>query len=108
MALKQCDIQGQSANAAATTLLLSHAARLTFDCRECLLPPVPLGMKSTATFYIINNGYDNLELKYKLPADEGHLPMEVEFPEGTIIGALRFDRRTASVASAGVRLLCQL
>ncbi|GLI64998.1 hypothetical protein VaNZ11_008424 [Volvox africanus] len=60
--------------------------RLSFDMRECLLPPVPLGLRSTATFYVINNGYDNLELKYKLPADEGHLPMEVEFPEGTIIG----------------------
>ena len=54
--------------------------------RECLLPPVPLGLRSTSTFYVMNNGYDNLELKYKLPADEGHLPMEVEFPEGTIIG----------------------
>ena len=30
--------------------------------RECLLPPVPLGLKSTSTFYVINNGYDNLEL----------------------------------------------
>ncbi|EFJ49198.1 hypothetical protein VOLCADRAFT_90100 [Volvox carteri f. nagariensis] len=60
--------------------------RLSFDVRECLLPPVPLGLRSTATFFVVNNGYDNLELKYKLPADEGHLPMEVEFPEGTIIG----------------------
>ncbi|PNW70067.1 hypothetical protein CHLRE_17g704300v5 [Chlamydomonas reinhardtii] len=60
--------------------------RLAFDVRECLLPPVPLGLRSTTTFYVLNNGYDNLELKYKLPADEGHLPMEVEFPEGTIIG----------------------
>ncbi|GFR48568.1 hypothetical protein Agub_g10470, partial [Astrephomene gubernaculifera] len=60
--------------------------RLTFDMRECLLPPVPLGLRSTATFYVLNNGYDNLELKHKLPADEGHLPLEVEFPEGTIIG----------------------
>lgn len=60
--------------------------RIAFDVRECLLPPVPLGLRSTATFFVINNGYDNLELKYRLPADEGHLPMEVEFPEGTLIG----------------------
>ncbi|KAG2493472.1 hypothetical protein HYH03_008289 [Edaphochlamys debaryana] len=60
--------------------------RLAFDVRECLLPPVPLGLRSTAIFHVVNNGYDNLELKYKLPADEGHLPIEVDFPEGTIIG----------------------
>ncbi|KXZ50888.1 hypothetical protein GPECTOR_14g137 [Gonium pectorale] len=65
---------------------LGQYPRLSFDVRECLLPPVPLGLRTTATFYVINNGYDNLELKYKLPADEGHLPMEVEFPEGVIIG----------------------
>lgn len=37
--------------------------RLTFDMRECVLPPVPLGVKSKATFSILNNGYDNLELR---------------------------------------------
>lgn len=42
---------------------------------------VPLGVKSQATFYIINNGYDNLELKFRLPADESHLPMQIDFPE---------------------------
>lgn len=30
--------------------------RLTFDCRECLLPPVPLGLRSQATFHVVNNG----------------------------------------------------
>ncbi len=39
--------------------------RLSFDMRECVLPPVPLGMRSCATFRIVNNGYDNLELKYR-------------------------------------------
>lgn len=60
--------------------------RLSFDVRECILPPVPLGMHTQATFHIINNGYDNLELQYKLPADDSHVPMEVSFPEGTLIG----------------------
>ena len=55
--------------------------RLSFDQRECVLPPVPLGITSRATFSIINNGYDNLELRYRLPADEGHVPMKVEFPQ---------------------------
>ena len=56
--------------------------RLTFDVRECVLPPVPLGVRSQGVFNIINNGYDNLELKFRLPADESHLPMEMDFPEG--------------------------
>ena len=55
--------------------------RLSFDVRECVMPPVPLGITSKATFTIINNGYDNLELRYRLPADEGHVPMKIEFPQ---------------------------
>jgi hypothetical protein len=38
--------------------------RLAFDVRECVLPPVPLGVKSQGTFVILNNGYDNLELRW--------------------------------------------
>eukprot|EP00798_Chlamydomonas_sp_ICE-L_P015727 gene15727-21848_t len=61
-------------------------ARLTFDLRECVLPPTPLGITSTATFYILNHGYDNLDLRYRLPADESHVPMSISFPEGNLIG----------------------
>ncbi|KAF5834411.1 flagellar associated protein [Dunaliella salina] len=60
--------------------------RLSFDMRECLLPPVPLGMKSWATFHIVNDGYDNLELRFRLPADESHIPISIDFPEGNLIG----------------------
>ena len=64
--------------------------RLSFDVRECVMPPVPLGVVSRATFTIINTGYDNLELRYRLPADEGHVPMKIEFPqvrEGRVVTA---------------------
>ncbi|GAX74871.1 hypothetical protein CEUSTIGMA_g2317.t1 [Chlamydomonas eustigma] len=60
--------------------------RLSFSSRECVLPPVPLGFTSRGTFKIVNQGYDNLELRYRLPADEGHVPMKIEFPEGNLIG----------------------
>ncbi|MEW5300161.1 MAG: hypothetical protein WDW36_003110 [Sanguina aurantia] len=60
--------------------------RIRFDVRECVLPPVPLGFRSQAVFNIINNGYDNLELKFRLPADEVQLPIKIEFPLGTLIG----------------------
>ena len=47
---------------------------------------VPVNIRSQAIFYIINDGFDNLELRFRLPADEHHLPLMVEFPEGTLIG----------------------
>lgn len=47
---------------------------------------VPLGVTSRAVFHIINDGYDNLELKVRLPADEHHLPLQLSFPDGTLIG----------------------
>eukprot|EP00898_Chlorokybus_atmophyticus_P004603 jgi/Chlat1/5143/Chrsp33S08970 len=60
--------------------------RLCFDTREVALPAVPLGVKATAKFTVINQGYDNLELKYKLPVDQTRVPIEVHFPEGIMIG----------------------
>jgi hypothetical protein len=109
---------------------LGKFAALTFDVRECVLPPVPLGesptpgfaqcwpcsarrpladlkrlqqsprgahsqqagwhavvpssarcadagVASSATFYVINNGYDNLELKVVPPQDREHAPLQV-------------------------------
>ena len=37
--------------------------RLKFDTKECIMPPVPLGFTSRACFYVISQGYDNLQLK---------------------------------------------
>ena len=42
---------------------------------------MPLGVKSHASFHVVNGGYDNLELRFRLPADESHLPLQIEFPE---------------------------
>jgi len=43
--------------------------RLKFDTKECIMPPVPLGFTSRAQFYVISQGYDNLQLKvYKTPS----------------------------------------
>ena len=50
---------------------------MTFDAREVLMPVVPLGVVSYATVHIVNHGYDNLELQYKLPADEDKVPLKV-------------------------------
>jgi hypothetical protein len=42
---------------------------------------VPLGVRSYALFHVINCGYENLELRFRLPADESHQPLQLEFPE---------------------------
>ncbi|QDZ22861.1 hypothetical protein HOP50_09g54090 [Chloropicon primus] len=59
---------------------------LVFDRHEVVLPPVPIGFKSHATFNILNDGYDNLELRYHLPTDTERLPIKIDFPEGKMIG----------------------
>ena len=55
--------------------------RLQFEAPEVVLPAVPIGVQSSAVFYIENDGYDNLDLKYRLPADTVNVPLSVEFPE---------------------------
>jgi hypothetical protein len=47
---------------------------------------VPVGITTYATFHIKNQGYDNLELATRLPADTARLPLTLEFPEGNLIG----------------------
>lgn len=56
---------------------------------QVVLPSVPLGQRSEAVFYVVNGGYDNLELKFRLPPDGRRIPLEVELPEGDLIGIAR-------------------
>lgn len=59
---------------------------LTFDRPEVIMPVVPLSVKSTCVFHIINTGYDNLELRYRLPVDTQRVPISLNFPEGQSVG----------------------
>jgi hypothetical protein len=59
---------------------------LTFDTKEVVLPTVPLGWTSEAIFYVINEGYEQLELQYKLPLDKDQIPLKLEFPGNDPIG----------------------
>ncbi|KAK9836045.1 hypothetical protein WJX84_006212 [Apatococcus fuscideae] len=64
---------------------------LRFGVRECILPTVPLNVKSQAVVEIFNEGFDNLELQAHLPADAVHCPIEVSFPEGNLIGTASYQ-----------------
>lgn len=56
--------------------------RLRFDMEEFVLPPVPLGETAKGLFYVENQGYEDLELRFRLPADRTRMPVKLEFPEG--------------------------
>jgi hypothetical protein len=60
--------------------------RLVFDCSHVILPAVPLGVYSSRTFRVVNDGYDNLDIQFRLPADTENIPLELKFPEGTMVG----------------------
>ena len=62
---------------------------LGFDRREVILPIVPCGQMTSATFYVINHGYDNLDLKYQLPPESSAVPLQISFPQGMMIGVVR-------------------
>ncbi|KAF0687983.1 Aste57867_20364 [Aphanomyces stellatus] len=59
---------------------------LSFSVPRVDLPTVPLGITTTASFFIHSTGYDNLELSYRLPIDLSRVPITVTFPEGKSIG----------------------
>lgn len=63
--------------------------KLRFDTSEVILPTVPLGVKARGIFYIQNDGYDSLDLRYRLPAETQRVPLSINFPEGKNIGLSR-------------------
>jgi len=41
--------------------------KILFDRKQIILPIVPLGFEARATFKIINDGYENLNLEVNIP-----------------------------------------
>eukprot|EP00899_Mesostigma_viride_P006782 jgi/Mesvir1/16104/Mv08394-RA.5 len=76
---------------------LGRFPELHFSVHELVLPPVPLGVRSHGQFTVLNDGYDNLELAFKLPVDTEHIPLDICFPDGTMIG-LAQDRVRVDVS----------
>ena len=59
---------------------------LFFNKREVILPVVPTGVETTSTFRILNDGYENCNLKYQFLDDVANLDVKILFPEGSNIG----------------------
>lgn len=60
--------------------------RIKFDEREVRLAPTPLGVVTTRRLWLINEGFDNMGISCKLPADKLAVPLQIEWPEGQMIG----------------------
>ncbi|KDO33411.1 hypothetical protein SPRG_02218 [Saprolegnia parasitica CBS 223.65] len=71
-----------------TLSLVGHGIHphLSFSVPRVDLPPVPLGVASSTSFFVTSTGYDNLDLSYRLPIDLNRVPITVSFPDGKAIG----------------------
>ena len=62
--------------------------RLSFSEQRLVLPPVPLNVTSRCTCTIYNQGYDNIELKYRI-SPTIPVPLDITFPGGNELGLTR-------------------
>lgn len=56
--------------------------RIYYSEREVILPVVPLNILSKKNFKIINDGYDMLQLSFRIDCQLGTLPIAINFPNG--------------------------
>lgn len=71
-----------------------------FDRREILLPPVPTNIEARCTFRILNDGYENLNLRHKVFGEEGNINVKLKFPEGNNIGMSKKRLRVNAIFSS--------
>ncbi|CAD8120827.1 unnamed protein product [Paramecium sonneborni] len=63
--------------------------RLLFDKKEVILPVVPLNIQSKCYFRVINDSYENLNLKYNWAEEISNFNLEFRFPEGSTLGVAK-------------------
>ena len=73
-----------------TSLLLTGCGttpRLLFSVDQVVLPTVPLGVPSRFTFFVHNEGYENLELRWETGMDAVRAPITINLPQGSTLGS---------------------
>ena len=67
---------------------LAATPKIVFDRTEIILPITPLGIESRCCFKVINEGYENLNLKDKIRVMEelGNVKINLNFIDGSILG----------------------
>lgn len=63
--------------------------RIVFNCREIIMPIVPLNIVSRKVIKIKNEGFDLLKLSSKIVCDQGNLPLEIKFLDGNQLGQVK-------------------
>jgi hypothetical protein len=53
------------------------------------MPVVPLNIESKIIFKIFNDGYENMTLKHRVIEDSGNIKLDLQFPEGNLLGATK-------------------
>ncbi len=54
-----------------------------------MLPVVPVGIESKCVFRIINDGYENLKVKYEILEELGNIKVDCRFLEGNALNITR-------------------
>lgn len=78
--------------------------KLVYDRREVLMPVTPLGIESKCVFKIINEGYENLSLNYRILDELDKLNISLNFPDGKTMGIAKGKVRCEAVFSSSVPL----
>jgi hypothetical protein len=65
-----------------------------------LLPVVPLNIDSKCSFRVINDGYENLNLRYKVFGEEGGIAIRLKFHEGQNLGITKKRLRIEAMFNA--------
>jgi hypothetical protein len=63
--------------------------RLIFDKYEVIMPITPLQIESKVRLTIINQGYDNIELKSRFNCDQSLIKVRVDWPDGSQLGVTK-------------------
>ena len=59
---------------------------LYFNKREVIMPVVPLDIETTSSFRVLNDGYENCNLKCQFLDDVANIGVKLSYPEGLNIG----------------------
>ena len=63
------------------------------------MPVVPLGVESRCVFRILNDGYENINLKYKIIQDVANINVQLNWLDGKNLGITRHRVRVEAVFS---------
>jgi hypothetical protein len=64
----------------------SSLPMLYFNKREIMMPVVPLDIETTSSFRVLNDGYENCNLKCQFLDDVANIGVQLSYPEGLNIG----------------------